>query len=298
MFSLIVCSINTDYLSQLKASVEASIGVEHEWLVWDNRNENLGLCTVYNRLAKQARFPFLLFLHEDLIFHTPDWGKILTSRFEQNPSVGLVGVAGGKYKSHLFSGWYTGLPQLDYYHIIHRNDKEEFSLSYPEVWTQPFEEVVNIDGVFMCCRREAWQQYPFDEELLKGFHFYDIDFSLRIAQSYSVEVTNQIEMVHLTKGGDYGEAWVREAFFYHEARKNLLPQSVGPVDKKKADHSVAVYWLDWLKNFNIKWSSKIRWIREQGLIKEPTLWYSIAKFLLYKPLRLKAVHYFFKPKRK
>jgi hypothetical protein len=298
MLSLIVCSVNPNYLSQLKASVAATIGVEHEWLVWDNRQENQGLCYVYNQLAEQVRFPLMVFLHEDLIFQTGDWGKILIDRFGNNASVGLIGVAGGRYKSALYSGWYTGLPASDYYHIMHRNGKEEFMLSYPAVWEKTFEEVVNIDGVFMACRREAWQCHRFDEDLLKGFHFYDIDFSLRVAKYYTVEVTNQIEMVHLTKGGDYGEVWVQQAFLYHHARKATLPQFTGKINQADADHSVALYWLDWLKNFNIRWSSKWKWITRQRLYTHPSLWYGIVKFLVYKPLRLRAVHHFFKSKQK
>ena len=41
------------------------------------------------------------------------------------------------------------------------------------------EEVVCLDGVFICSRKEVWQQSKFNDADLKGFHFYDIDFSLK-----------------------------------------------------------------------------------------------------------------------
>lgn len=33
----------------------------------------------------------------------------------------------------------------------------------------------------MFVRKDVWAKYPFDEELLTGFHCYDLDFTLQIA---------------------------------------------------------------------------------------------------------------------
>ena len=290
MFSLIVCSVHPPYLLQLQASVAETIGVAHEWLTWDNRKENRGLATVYNDLAAQAQHPYIIFLHEDLIFNTQGWGQILLTHFEQHPGTALIGVAGGRYKSNLCSGWYTGLPGYDYIYVTHRDKGQEYHLHRPDVWPQAFMPAAVLDGLFMACRKKAWEASPFDTQLLKGFHFYDIDFSLRLAQQSGVMITNTINLIHLTKGGDYSEVWAQEALKYHHARKNILPFAVGEYNRAKADKAVALYWLDWLKNFSIKPATRWRWVRAQGFLQQPGLWYAVAKFLLYKPLRLKAVH--------
>jgi len=296
MISLIVCSVNPVFLNQLKNNVLATIGVEHEWLIWDNRDINTGLCEVYNSLAEKAKFPFLCFLHEDLLCNTNDWGKILLETFRYDESIGLIGVAGGKYKSRLYSGWYSGYPQLDYYNITHRENGTDIKLLHPERWNSTLEAVVCIDGVFMVCKKPVWEKYPFNQSLLKGFHFYDIDFSLRVSKHHTVVVTKEIDIVHLTTGGDYGNAWVKEAFVFHSSLKGLLPQYVSGVEDKKVDVYVAKYWLDWLKDFKISLTNRIRWVNDQKLYRSSSLWYSVTKFLVYRPLRLRIIHRILKRK--
>jgi hypothetical protein len=294
MLSLIVCSVNPIFLQQLKESVAATVGVEHEWLIWDNRATNLGICEVYNRMASNARYSFLCFLHEDLIFKTNSWGIQLVTLLQQ-PSVGLVGIAGSNYKSRLYSGWYSGGGAKDYSNIFHRLHDSEYRLSFPDGWSSE-QEVVTLDGVFMGCPKHVWQQHQFDQQLLTGFHFYDIDFSLRVARTSRVLVTPGIDMVHLTVGGDFGDRWVEQAFKFHEAMQAHLPFTKADVNKADADHRVARYWLDWLKNYKISASNRLKWIMNQGLHKKPGLWYSVAKFLLYRPLRLRRIHEIFKKK--
>src|SRR5688572_15621229 len=170
MLSLIVCSINPDYINSLKSSVAATIGTEYEWLIWDNRNDNLGICEVYNKLAASARYSYLCFLHEDLEFKTPDWGKTIIQYFEKE-GYSLVGIAGSNYKSRLFSGWYSGGEggAKDYSNILHLNGTEEFLLKIPADWNEAVSPVVTIDGVLMCCPKKIWQEHRFNENEIKGF---------------------------------------------------------------------------------------------------------------------------------
>lgn len=297
MLSIVVCSVNEELLAQLKESIAATIGIEYELLVWDNRRENLGLCEVYNRMAAHARFPFICFCHEDIVFQTPDWGPILLNLFEADEQVALIGIAGGKYKSTFLSGWYTGVGQLDYYNIIHETNSKREVLYRPEKWEATEQQVVCIDGVFMTCRRAIWSEVRFNEPILKGFHFYDIDFSLRIAQAYKVVVTNKINLLHITQGGDYGDKWVNEAFVFHQQMSALLPSSIQPVDIRNIDLIIARNWLNRLMNEPVSWSNKIKWIIAQGLYKHIYLSYAIVKFLLYRPFGLKAIHRLLKAKR-
>lgn len=293
MLSLIVCSINPDFLSNLKENVASTIGLEHEWLVWDNRETGKGICEVYNSMAGTARYPYLCFLHEDLLFKTAAWGKLLIGIL-QTQDAKLLGIAGSNYKSSLYSGWYSGGGARDYSNIYHRLNDHEYHLCIPEKWEPGEAEVVSIDGVFMACPKTSWEKTRFNEQLLKGFHFYDIDFSLRVARTGKVIVTNRIAMIHLTVGGDFGDKWVEQAFLFHDAMKGELPFTKDPVDIEKADRALAVYWLDWLKNYPVSFSNRRKWVLDQQLQRQGSLWYSIAKFFLYRPLGLKYIHKLFK----
>jgi GT2 family glycosyltransferase len=273
--------------------VDEMIGIEHEWLVWDNSRQNLGLSEVYNKLATRAKYPFICFLHEDVVIQTRNWGSILVELCLQQ-NISLLGVAGGKYKSRMFSGWYSGGKNLDYFSLLHINNGKEQKMEAPEVWEQCEEEVASIDGLFMFCKKTVWETTRFDEGLLKGFHYYDIDFSLRVAQHAKVAVTNRLALIHYTKGGDYGEKWLEQTIVFHKAMKRVLPFSVSKKFEKNIEIIAAKYWLDWLKNMTIGLGNKLKWIQLQKLYLYPSLFYGIAKFLLYRPLKLKTVHYFFK----
>ena len=295
MISLVVCSINPQYLKSLIENVDSNIGIAHEWLVWDNRKESIGLCEVYNRMAEQATFPFICFLHEDVLIKTKDWGKLLIDICEKQ-GASLVGVAGGKYKSHLFSGWYSGGKEMDYYSIIHRLNGKDEKISGPEKWQEPEVDVACIDGVLMFSTKEAWKTNRFNDDLLKGFHYYDIDFSVRVAKNEKVLVTNRLDIIHLTVGGDFSDKWVQQTMLWHSNMKSILPYSVAKIPDTRIDEKVAKYWLDWLKNMPISLTYKFKWINLQKLYMKPALWYSILKFLIYKPFGLQKVHYFIKGK--
>lgn len=290
MISLVVCSVNPHYLAQLQANINGNIGVEHEWLVCDNRVARLGLSEAYNKMAEQAKFPYICFLHEDLLINTNAWGTLLIDICRQQ-QVSLIGVAGGKYKSNFFSGWYSGGNSMDFYSLVHRVNGIEEKMVAPHEWKSNEEEVASIDGVFMFCTADAWRTNRFNQDLLKGFHYYDIDFSLRVAMRGKVMVTNRLQLVHFSKGGDFGSKWIRETILWHKNLEKSLPFAVASEVDKDIDMKVARYWLDWLKNMSLTWRDKMDWIDIQQLYKYPGLWYGIAKFILYQPLKLKKIHH-------
>jgi hypothetical protein len=291
MISIIICSINQDYLHNVSENISKTIGIEYELLVWDNRYEKKGICEVYNIMAKKAKYPQLCFLHEDIFFETQDWGVTLTGLFRDNPGTGVIGVAGSAYKSAMFSGWYTGNKDYDVYNYTHRINGVDHKDRQPTDKEEVFYPVVCIDGVLVACRREAWEDIQFDAEGLKGFHFYDIDFSLRAARKYGIGVTMQIDLVHITQGGDYGNRWVDVAIRYHSQQGGRLPYFLGEeIDGeqiKKSELNVARLWLDRLKTEDISLHKKWEWINKQVLLRKGAiLWYPILRFLVFRPFKL------------
>ena len=288
MISVLICSINPGLLEKVTENIRNTIGIPFEILSFDNRIAKKGICEVYNQLVLKSKFEYLCFIHEDVLLRTDNWGKIITEIFLSHPATGLVGIAGSKYKSAYFSGWYTGVKELDCASYIH-----EYSSKTEKVLLSPsgnkLEEVVCIDGVFMCCTKSSWNKISFDDKLLKGFHFYDIDFSLRMALEYKVLVTFDIELVHITTGGDYSNNWVETAILYHQKKKDMFPFSKTSLIGKKIDKKVIITTMDHLKNYKIHFSNKVKWIIFQKLYLNPVFFYSILKFVLYQPLGLKKI---------
>ncbi len=296
MISVLICSSNPALLKQAQKNIADTIGVDFEILYIDNRQLNKGICSVYNELAARARFPFLCFVHEDVLFETIGWGEKIANIFSTDTSIGLIGVAGCKYKSSYFSGWFSGMTMLDCANYVHqyKSGVERVHLSPSD--DDALQAVACVDGVFMCTTKQVWGLNKFDEHFLKAFHFYDIDFSLRIANQYRVVVTYDVILKHITSGGDYGNNWVDLAISYHEHMRNELPYSVGRVDQKAADRSIVIVTLDFLKNYDISLSNKIKWIQKQKLHLSPFYFYPVLKFVCYKPLGLKYLHHLLKNK--
>ncbi|MEI7736807.1 MAG: glycosyltransferase, partial [Ferruginibacter sp.] len=104
MISVIICSVNPQYLKAVSENIETTIGVPYELIVTDNRNSRKGICKVYNEAAAKANNELLCFVHEDVRFHTTGWGEILKDLFKEEP-VELVGVSGSVYKSKYPGTW-------------------------------------------------------------------------------------------------------------------------------------------------------------------------------------------------
>ena len=77
MISIIICSVNNDYLQNIKNNIAETIGTEYEIIAYDNRHTNHVICHVYNLCAAKAKFPYLCFVHEDVELLSKDWGKEL-----------------------------------------------------------------------------------------------------------------------------------------------------------------------------------------------------------------------------
>lgn len=281
MFSIIICSINEAYLNALKINIGESIGCPYELLVWDNRLSAKPIAEVYNMLGKQAKYPYLCFLHEDIIFQTRNWAALLLAAYQNDPELGMIGVAGAKYKSKTPSGWSTGIPALDRMHILHRDKNGEVKRLYSDLQHSSPEPVVNVDGVFICVRKEVLETVQFDEQFLKGFHLYDIDFSFRVTRKYKAVVTLSIDIVHLTEGGDYGNAWVEETLSWHKRNARALPQMIPELRSSRTlERKISRFWLRRLSSEKISWRNKLRWILACRGYADPGAWPDLALFCL------------------
>jgi hypothetical protein len=295
MLTIIICSVNQDYLNRLKKNIDQTIGIPYEILVRENRKDPHSICRVYNTLAQQSSFSNLLFIHEDISFLTNNWGELLVKLLNEDRTNGVVGLAGSAYKSVNYSGWYTGINEMDAFNIMHDNKgvlktiRDEF---YGDQMVVP---VKVLDGVFLACRKEVWQDIQFNENLLTGFHFYDIDFSFRASVKYRNLVIRKLDLVHFTTGGDFGEPWINTAFLFHRQFQIDL-ESSKPEQSVYANRIVFKSWLNLLKNEKIKFSNRVKWIIDQFNYIHLSNIYSVIRFLLYRPLGFNYIHSLIKRK--
>lgn len=280
MFSIIVCSINSVYLNELKLNLDQTVGHPFELLVWNNQSEQKPITEVYNLLASKAQYSYWCFIHEDIRFDTMNWAGHLLKAFEDHPETGLIGIAGAKYKSKTASGWSTGLTDLDCCNIRHQDKDGQVLNIYLNPNNTTFEPVANVDGVFIAIRREVWQTSRFNETDLRGFHLYDIDFSFHVLQHWKAAVLYNIDIMHFTQGGNYGDAWVEPTLHWHAKFSKELPQSTGVNKSQKIlERKIGIFWLRRLSVEKISLKNKLKWVWSANSWKTPKAWPFIFLFL-------------------
>jgi len=203
MISIIISTYKPILLERVKASIEDTIGVEYEIVEIENHSK-YSICEAYNLGVSKAKYPYLCFVHEDVLFKINDWGRRLISIMSGDSSIGLIGVAGTKFKSTYPSalGQSPRLRRLFMRGHIYHWEKEytDFDKTLKK---KEIEDVVCVDGVFLFSKKDVFLHCHFDEKLLTHFHGYDIDFSLQVFfQSYRVIVDRGIILDHHSSG-DY-----------------------------------------------------------------------------------------------
>ncbi|MGC4103702.1 glycosyltransferase [Ferruginibacter sp.] len=287
MVSVIICSVRKDLATQIKANIENSIGVPWQDIIIDNTNPGRGINAVYNEGVRKAKFEIICFVHEDVAFKTDNWGKLLVSYFESDPKLGMLGVAGAGYKSQTPSGWMTGIEEFDRYSILHTSPSgNDIRMHFDQLPAAPLKKVAVLDGVLLCSRKSILEQIPFDEQRLPGFHLYDIDISFRIAEKYEVAVSFEIDLVHFTEGGNFGDSWLENTLNWHQFMRSRLPFKKGEktVVDKGIENRIAKFWLNRLRIEKISLANKWRWIKMSGAVGNPARWINMGIFLFYRPL--------------
>lgn len=220
MFTVITCSVNPDAASALRANIEATAGVPFEFMAFDNREAQRGICGIYNECARKARYDLLCFVHEDVEFRTQGWGEIIARKLRE-PDCGVIGFAGAASKLSPMTGFNSlrEHSRFNYYQGT-PDGKVEYKCKNPD--GLDFSPVICLDGMCLFVRREVWEQSPFDEVLLKGFHAYDIDFSIASACNHHNYVCNRAAVYHASIG-NFGREWYESAKICHEKWKSHFP---------------------------------------------------------------------------
>ena len=226
MISIVICSVNKDLLSNLEKNIAETIGLPYELIAIDNSVNQYGICKVYNEGGKKAKFPILCFMHEDILFETKKWGELVCKHLADN-TTGLLGIAGGDIKSRVPSSWSQPIISTEVNIIQHyksRQKSPEHLLVTNASINGTIKKVVLLDGVWLCTKKEVFDQYTFDEIMFTGFHGYDIDYSLQVNTKYNLYVVFDI-LIHHYSEGNPDKNWVNSAVLINKKWMARLPVS-------------------------------------------------------------------------
>lgn len=281
MISVIICSINPQQRKAVTANIAETIGVEYELIVTDNRIAPKGICSVYNESTAKSVYPYLCFIHEDVIFHTKGWGHLLIDSLKIK-EIGLIGISGSIYKSVIPSSWTACKKEFYRINTIQHSDRNINPLKSqlnPDLSSNS--EVAIVDGVFLATRKEVLSEFSFDEISLKGFHGYDFDLSMQITQKYKIVVTHQILLEHFSMG-KYNHQWLSDIILLHKKWKSNLPIYIGRqghIDYK-SDYIAAASILSHMLRLNYKTSFVLKYYILMTIYFFPLNKFSFTKSVL------------------
>ncbi len=228
MYSIICCSVNPEEAAALERNIADTIGMPFEFIPFDNREKGYGLCKVYNLCAERARYDFLCFVHEDVRFLTKDWGRLVVSQLSRK-ECGLVGFAGSVIKLKRLTGWYTCGRDLRANYVQYMRGGDHLRCVNPA--KEDFSPVVTLDGLCLFVRCDVWKEIPFDEVTFRGFHCYDLDYSLSVSCRYRNFVCNTVLVEHFSEGA-FSHVWVDELKRLHKKWESRLPMVAVPLALK------------------------------------------------------------------
>lgn len=225
MISLIICSRKTNVPRFFEKNVADTIGnIEYEIIWIENSDNKRSIFQAYNHGVKQAKYPYLCFMHEDIKFCSKNWGEEVIAKLSQ-PQTGLVGVIGGCYIGKTSLSWY--IPRCNKGSIIQgRLEKGKYT-TYNESFNDNVtnDNVVAVDGLWMCLRKELFEKgiIHWDEESYTGFHLYDLDICMQVnrAKLY-IKIASDVTIEHSslgTKTPDFYEA----VLSFHRKWDDMLP---------------------------------------------------------------------------
>ncbi|MEI7503425.1 MAG: glycosyltransferase [Paludibacter sp.] len=200
MLSIIVCSRNKILLTEFTDNIKKTVGTDYELIHIDNSENKYSIYSAYNLGISKSKYPYLCLVHEDVLFHSTNWGKNVIAHL-QDPTTGILGLAGGDFVTNIPASWATLIsPSLNIIQTDAKGRKPTKHLLEPEDYKLSKRSTITLDGVFLCMRQELMQVIHFDENL-KGFHGYDYDISLQsTVAGYVNYVIYDIKLEHFSRG--------------------------------------------------------------------------------------------------
>lgn len=234
MLSIIVCSRNAKLPKTFVKNIAETVGVDYELINIDNSKIRYSIYSAYNEGLTQSKFPYLCFVHDDVLFHDKNWGEKIIAHL-QLPDIGIIGVAGGDIASRVPAMWSALNPCQNIIQSDNSGKKLPELIRFPENYNQSRRSVVLLDGVFLCMKRAIFNKIKFDETL-GGFHGYDYDIAIQsIIAGFRNYVIYDITIEHFSQGVQ-DAAYNRTLINVFRKWENYLPlfeKSISKEDQEK-----------------------------------------------------------------
>lgn len=221
MISIIICSRTSELSSNIYSNIKNTIGCEYEFIIIDNSKNEYNIFSAYNEGVKRSKGEVLCFMHEDIIFHTNNWGNVVLESIKNN-SIGVVGVIGSQFLPNKMASWWLCNSTKGQILQGYTNQKGNYSCSLDGMPIQDVTDVVVVDGLWFCISKELFTLIEFDENTFNSFHCYDVDICMQVLeQDKRVVIVPNILIEHCSLGNVRTSYYNELKKFYNKWNKNL-----------------------------------------------------------------------------
>lgn len=195
------------------------------------------LTEAYNIILNKATNDIVVLCHDDIRIKTKKWGRKVVEHFE-NSDYGVIGVAGTYYYPESGRWWEDNRTMVGCVNHKHPITNKEYSSKYSCLVGDGIIPVVSLDGVFMVVHKKRIK-YNFNEDV-KGFHFYDVDFTVgNYLEGVKIGCITNIRVLHFSIGQTNDE-WEKNRIKFVDRWKNNLPLTNDNIEIFYKNYSVNI----------------------------------------------------------
>nr|WP_054949691.1 glycosyltransferase family protein [Numidum massiliense] len=175
------------------------------------------MAAAYN-MALQHNAKYKIYLHQDTFIVNPDFLQDTLAVFQEDDSLGLLGMIGCKVAPP--SGtWWEGEKLIG--KMIGYHNKTYLLFKFGQI-RAPIEAVQSVDGFMMATQYDL----PWRDDLFTGFHFYDASQCAEfIKKGYTIGIPKQCEpwCLHVNRDGhtidETAYNYYRHVYMQHYTQK-------------------------------------------------------------------------------
>lgn len=185
-------------------------------------NGEFSLTEVYNKILNESSNDIVVLCHDDIYFDTKNWGNKILNHFKRNKDYGILGLA-GTTNMPKSAKWWEDFSKMKGI-VNHEHEGKKWESKYSTSKGNQLDDVVLVDGLFIVINKKNIKQ-NFNEDI-KGFHFYDVDFSFRnFIDGVKIGVMYDVRVTHKSIG-QTNEQWEKNREVFAEKYKDVLPVKV------------------------------------------------------------------------
>jgi hypothetical protein len=210
--------VDDNFVSMLKKTS----GVSKIEIIPVENNGEFSLSEVYNDILKKSQNDIVVLCHDDIYFDSKNWASKVLNYFKRNSDYGILGVAGST--SLPSSGkWWEDFSKLKGI-VNHEHEGKKWESKYSASLGNQLDNVLLVDGLFLAINKKNIKK-NFNEDV-KGFHFYDVDFSFRnYLEGVKIGVMYDVRITHKSIGMT-NEQWEKNREEFAEKFKDSLPSKL------------------------------------------------------------------------